>query len=233
MKTKILVVDDDPNICELLRLYFQKAGFELYCASDGSSALDLFRLQKPDLIFLDLMLPVINGREVCRLIREKSSVPIIMLTARDTPEDKLAGFDLGADDYIVKPFDPLESVARARALLRRALGRNFEEDLPKARNEVIRAGNLTIDANTYHIQIADTPISLKPKEFQLLLFLFKNPNRVFSREQLLENVWGYDYGGETRTVDVHIKRLRQKLKSPGEPWEIRTIWGVGYKLEVN
>ena len=232
MTAKILVVDDDPNICELLRLYFQKAGFELYCAGDGSSALDLFRLKDPDLIFLDLMLPVINGREVCRLIREKSSVPIIMLTARDTPEDKLAGFELGADDYIVKPFDPLESVARARALLRRASRNNFE-DLPNAKKEVIRAGNLTIDANTYDIQIADNPISLKPKEFQLLLFLFKNPNRVFSREQLLENVWGYDYGGETRTVDVHIKRLRQKLEGPGEPWKIRTIWGVGYKLEVN
>jgi two-component system, OmpR family, response regulator len=232
MTAKILVVDDDPNICELMRLYFQKAGFELFCAGDGSSALDLFRLKKPDLIFLDLMLPVINGREVCRLIRQKSSVPIIMLTARDTSEDKLAGFEWGADDYIVKPFDPLESVARARALLRRA-STTASETLPDPQQEVIRVGSLTINANTYDVRLSDTPIPLKPKEFQLLLFLTQNPNRVFSRDQLLENVWGYDYGGETRTVDVHIKRLRQKIESPGEPWKIRTIWGVGYKFEVS
>lgn len=223
MAVKILVVDDDKNICELLRLYLQKEGFELFFATDGSSALDLFRQKKPDLILLDLMLPLISGEDVCRLVRQESRVPIIMLTAKDTTEEKLEGFSIGADDYIVKPFDPLEAVARVKALLRRSTA---------GEASVYTLGRLKINAATYEVRLKNQPVSLKPREFQLLLFLVRHANMVFTREQLLEKVWGYDFEGETRTVDVHVERLRKKLETAGEPWGIKTVWGVGYKLEV-
>lgn len=228
MPKKILIVDDDPNILELLRLYLQNEGFELVLASDGSSALALFKQEKPDLILLDLMLPVINGREVCRMLRRESPVPIIMLTALDTTEDKLKGFEMGADDYIVKPFDPLEAVARVKALLRRS-----SKIPPDAAVRHITVGRLTVDTATYDVILDGARIDLKPKEFQLLLFFLQNGNMVFSREQLLEKVWGYDFSGETRTVDVHIKRLREKIDKPGHTWSIKTVWGIGYKFEVD
>lgn len=226
MAAKILVVDDDKNICELLRLYLQREGFELYFAVDGSSALDLFRQKEPDLILLDLMLPLINGQDVCRLVRQESTVPIILLTARDTTDDKVEGFSIGADDYIVKPFDPLEVVARIKAHLRRSAGDGAS--LP----DDYTLGQLRISAATYEVRLKNQRVSLKPKEFQLLLFLVRHTNIVFTREQLLEKVWGYDFGGETRTIDVHVERLRKKLEAPGEAWSIKTVWGVGYKLEV-
>jgi DNA-binding response OmpR family regulator len=227
MPVKILVVDDDDNICELLRLYLGYEGYGLCFAGDGSRALDLFRKEKPDLVILDIMLPLISGWEVCRLIRRESNVPIIMVTARDATEDKLSGFDAGADDYIVKPFDPKEAVARVRALLRRS-GEGGE----RAPAGVIKAGGVAVNLSTYQVTVGGNPVELKGKEIQLLNFLISNPNIVFTREQLLEKVWGYDYHGETRTVDVHIKRLRAKLAVPGCSLKIRTLWGIGYKLEV-
>ncbi len=226
MPAKVLVVDDDQNICELLRLYLEHEGYRLCFAGDGSRALDLFRSEKPDLVFLDIMLPLINGWEVCRLIRRESNVPIIMITARDGTEDKLSGFDLGADDYIVKPFDPKEAVARVKALLRRA-GEGKEKE-----TQVLKAGGVEIDLSTYRVTAGGSPVELKGKEIQLLSFLLRNPDVVFTRDQLLEKVWGYDYHGGTRTVDVHIKRLRAKLAVPGSSLKIRTLWGIGYKLEV-
>lgn len=224
---KILIVDDDHNIREVLRLYLAHEGYELCFAADGSSALDCFRDNKPDLVILDLMLPVISGWEVCKMIRLNSSVPIIMLTARDSTEDKITGLDTGADDYVVKPFNPNEVIARVRALLRRSA-----QPQEPADNQVIRAGILEVNLATYSVRLKNEPVELKPKEIQLLFFLLQNPNIVFNRDQLLEKVWGYDYIGETRTVDVHIKRLREKLEHPEADWQIKTIWGIGYKLEV-
>ncbi|MBU7006210.1 response regulator transcription factor [Phosphitispora fastidiosa] len=250
MSSKILVVDDDANICEILRLYLANEGFELVFARNGSEALDRFREEKPDLVVLDIMLPIINGWEVCKMIRAVSSAPILMLTARDTTEDKVSGLDIGADDYVVKPFDPKEVVARVRALLRRAVdspvsgqtglagaGSNQAapgqtgSELPS--QEVLRVGNLEVNLSCYTVYCEGTKVNLKPKEIQLLAFLLGNPNIVFTREQLLEKVWGYDYMGETRTVDVHVKRLREKLAAGGPEWRISTVWGVGYKLEID
>lgn len=226
---KILIVDDDRNICEVLRLYLGHEGYQLTFATDGSSALDQYRQVQPDLILLDLMLPMINGWEVCKLIRHESQVPIIMLTAKESIDDKISGLDIGADDYIVKPFDPKEVLARIRALLRRA--RSDEGCV--ASSGAMQVGELWVNPTTYEVKVQGRAIELKAKEMQLLIFLMENPNLVFSRELLLEKVWGYDYQGETRTVDVHIQRLRDKLQYPQATWQIKTIWGVGYKFEVN
>lgn len=224
----ILVVDDDKNICELLDMYLSDAGFKLVFSHDGSSALNLIKEKKIDLIILDLMLPIINGWEVCKLVKAKSSIPVIMLTARDDIEDKIQGFDLGADDYIVKPFQPKEVIARIHARLRE----KPQSPQDSAQENLLKIGSLIIDMNKYEVYNENRRISLKPKEVQLLYFLLKNKNIVFSRDQLLEKVWNYDFSGDTRTVDVHIKSLREKLGDTGTSWSIETIWGVGYKLEV-
>lgn len=227
MKAKtILVVDDDKNICELLALYLTNAGFSPLFCHDGSSALTLLKEQKLDLILLDIMLPIINEWEVCRIIRRTSSVPIIMLTARDMLEDKILGFDIGADDYIVKPFEPKEVIARIKARLKE----NRTEPEPVA--GILKTVDIVVDINKYEVWQGDKLIDLKPKEVQLLYFLLDNKNIVFSREQLLDKVWNYDFMVDTRTVDVHIKRLREKLGDKDTSWSIKTLRGVGYKLEV-
>ncbi|RJX23007.1 MAG: DNA-binding response regulator [Ammonifex sp.] len=221
----ILIVDDDVNICDLLRLYLQHENYELTFAHDGSTALTIFREKKPSLVILDLMLPVINGWEVCRLIRQESDVPIIMLTARDDTSDKVAGLDSGADDYIVKPFDPREVAARVRAHIRR------RDAAPQSIPRRITIDGLTVDLDAYEVRYRDAVIDFKPREIQLLYFLLSHKNMAFSREQLLDQVWGYDYAGETRTVDVHVQRLREKLRGKTRSWRIATVWGVGYKAE--
>ncbi len=227
LETKtILVVDDDKNICELLNLYLANAGFSLLFAHDGSSALNMQKAHQIDLILLDVMLPVINGWEVCKIIRRTSSIPIIMLTARDLLEDKIQGFDIGADDYIVKPFEPKEVIARIKARLKE----NKSE--PVKQEGILKTANIVVDINKYEVYLGDRLIDLKPKEVQLLYFLLNNKNIVFSREQLLDKVWNYDFMVDTRTVDVHIKRLREKLGDNGPSWSLKTIRGVGYKLEV-
>lgn len=223
---KILVVDDDKNICELLDLYLANEGFTLFFAHDGSSALNILKEQEIDLVLLDVMLPVINGWEVCKIIRKNNPVPIIMLTARDMVEDKVQGFELGADDYIVKPFEPREVIARIKARLKGGL------QAPVKKAGVLQVDNLTVDITKYEARVNGEAVELKPKEIQLLYFLLSNKNIVFSRDQLLEKVWDYDFMGDTRTVDVHIKRLREKLEESCTSWSIKTVWGVGYKLEV-
>ena len=230
---KVLVVDDDKNICELLKLYLNKEGFETYFAYDGSEAVTSAKENEPDIIILDVMMPVINGWEACKLIRQFSDVPIIMLTALDTTENKVQGLNIGADDYIVKPFEPVEVIARINAHLRRAdksLGDDTEEN--KHETKLI-VDNIDIDLDKYEVKLDGKIVKdLKPKEIQLLYFFMSNKNQVFTREQLLDKVWGYEYFGGTRTVDVHIKSLREKLKSKKSKWEIKTIWNVGYKFEI-
>lgn len=223
---KILVIDDDQNICDLLQIYLSRDGYSLAFAHDGSRGLDAFRRQKPDLVILDIMLPQINGWEVCRMIRQESDVPIIMLTARDTSEEKVSGLDMGADDYVIKPFDPREVAARVRTQLRKkSSGGRSSGGIPAA------AGNLTLDIGKYEVFCGGAPVALAPKEIQLLHYLMLNRNVVLSRDQILEKVWGFDYTGETRTVDMHVRKIREKLKG-GSGWEIRTVHGVGYKFEV-
>lgn len=227
MGKKVLVVDDDLNISEVLKLYLAFEGFEVSLAGDGDSALDVFRRDKPDVVILDLMLPGKSGFEVCRVLRRESNVPVLMLTASDAREDKLTGFRFGADDYVVKPFDPLEVVARVRALLRRTAEKQVEALTAD------KSGLLEINMETYEVFFDGKAVELKPRELQLLFFFWQNQNRVFDREQLLAKVWGYDYAGETRTVDVHIQRLREKLEQEGCGYRFKTIRGVGYKFEVN
>lgn len=224
-KTSVLVVDDDVNICELIRLYLEKEGFEVLAVHNGKSAMDVFVDSAPNIVILDIMLPGMDGWQVCREIRKISNIPIIMLTAKGETFDKVLGLELGADDYIVKPFDPKELVARVKAVLRRYERTNFDV------KEVVFP-NLVINKSTYVVKLNGKEIDLPPKELELLYFLASNPNKVFTREQLLENVWGYDFYGDSRTVDVHIKRLREKLDQPGQVWQLKTVWGVGYKFEV-
>ena len=226
MKTKIMVVDDDPNIRELVRLYLEKEGFEVTCAERGDEAVKLFRASPPNLMLLDVMLPGMDGWQVCREVRKISNIPIIMLTAKDETFDKVLGLELGADDYIVKPFDMKELVARIKAVIRRFQA----SDAPE--KELVFPG-LTINISQYTVTYMGKPLEMPPREIELLYFLASHPGMVFTREQLLEQVWGYDYFGDSRTVDVHVKRLREKL-SGGEElgWQIKTVWGVGYKFEV-
>lgn len=229
---KVLVVDDDKNICELLKLYLQKEGFEIYFAYDGSEAVTVAKEQKPDIIILDVMMPVINGWEACKLIRQFTDVPIIMLTALDTTENKVQGLNIGADDYIVKPFEPVEVIARINAHLRRAEKQGEIVDGGK-QDSMIVVDNIDVDLEKYEVKLDGKLVKdLKPKEIQLLYFFMSNKNQVFTREQLLDKVWGYEYFGGTRTVDVHIKSLREKLNSKKSKWEIKTIWNVGYKFEL-
>ena len=225
---KILIVDDDTNICELLRLYIAKEGFEASIANDGETALKMFDSVSPDLILLDIMLPGLDGWQVCRELRKKSSVPIIMLTAKGEVFDKVLGLELGADDYVVKPFETKEVVARINAVLRRS-GRNSgrQDDSKEVSYE-----NLTINLTNYELRVKGQQVDTPPKEMELIYHLASNPNRVFTRDQLLDEVWGFAYYGDSRTVDVHVKRLREKLEGVSDKWALKTVWGVGYKFEV-
>ncbi len=224
---KILIVDDDKNICELLRLYLEKDGFSTIVANDGGEALHYAQINNPDLILLDIMMPVLDGWQVCREIRKNSNVPIIMLTAKGETFDKVLGLELGADDYVTKPFDSKEVVARIKAVLRR-IG---EGDKANSIREV-RYDKLRINLTNYELEVANTQIDTPPKELELVYHLASNPNRVYTRDQLLDEVWGFDYYGDSRTVDVHIKRLREKLEGVSDKWSLKTVWGVGYKFEV-
>ncbi len=219
---KILIVEDDANIRELLQLYLQREGYETVLAENGILGMSAFKREKPDMVLLDIMMPIMDGWQVCREIRSTSQVPIIMLTAKSEVFDKVTGLELGADDYIVKPLDMREVVARIRAIFRR---------LSPEGTDKITFENLIIDKTSYEITIAGKRTDMPPKEIELLHCLASSPNKVFTRTQLLDAVWGFDYFGDTRTVDVHIKRLREKLENVSEKWELKTVWGVGYKFE--
>ena len=223
---KVLIVDDDTHIVELIRLNLKNEGFETCTAYDGEKALELFRSEAPSIVILDVMMPKMDGLQVCREIRRISNIPIIMLTAKGETFDKVLGLELGADDYITKPFDIKELVARVKAVLRRSEAKDNE-----AEKEVVFP-KLTINLSNYELKLDGEYINLPAKELELLYFLASHPNRVFTREQLLEEVWGFDYPGDTRTVDVHIKRLREKLKNVEANWKIDSVWSVGYRFEV-
>lgn len=234
---KALIVDDDPNISELLRLYFDKDGFAVVSCLDGDKAYDTFVQTSPDVIILDLMLPGKDGYDIMREIRRTSDVPILMLTARGDTLDKVVGLELGADDYIQKPFEPKELLARVKAVLRRyeSCQENRRGTDGEKSGEAVEYPELRVDKSRYSVKACSKDIEMPPKELELLFFLATHPNRVFTREQLLENVWGYDFFGESRTVDVHIKRIREKLDAAGShpAWQIKTVWGVGYKFELS
>ncbi len=227
MQYKILIVDDDENICELLRLYLEKDGFDTIVANDGEQAVDFASKYSPDLILLDIMLPKLDGWQVCREIRKTSETPIIMLTAKGETFDKILGLELGADDYVSKPFDTKEVIARIKAVLRRS----HEKDKSSQIDEV-RYDKLRINLTNYELEVNGVKIDTPPKELELIYHLASNPNRVYTRDQLLDEVWGFDYYGDSRTVDVHVKRLREKLENVSDEWCLKTVWGVGYKFEV-
>ena len=228
-KQKIMIVDDDKNICELLRLYLEKEDFETVQAYDGEQALEMFDKEQPSLVLLDVMMPRVDGWETCRRLREKSKVPVIMLTARGETFDKVLGLELGADDYVVKPFDTKEVVARIKAVLRRYQEGAKEKDAPA--ENIVEFDKLRIDLNHYELRIDGKVVEAPPKEMELLYFLASHPNRVYTRNQLLDEVWGFDYYGDSRTIDVHVKRLREKLEGVSDKWSLKTVWGVGYKFE--
>lgn len=231
-KQKILIVDDDENIAELISLYLTKECFDTMTASDGEAALTAVKTYMPDLILLDIMLPGIDGYEVLRELRKSSSLPVIMLSAKGETFDKVLGLELGADDYIMKPFDSKEMVARVKAVLRRFTHEkttSAAEELPK---ECVTLPNLVINQTDYSVTYNNQKIEMPPKELELLYFIASHPNQVFTREQLLDHIWSYDYIGDTRTVDVHIKRLREKFKNHPD-WDIKTVWGIGYKFEYH
>lgn len=228
---KILVVDDDINICELLRLYIEKEGYEVVIANDGGQAVTKFKTEKPDLVLLDIMLPVLDGWQVCREIRKTSQCPIIMLTAKGEVFDKVLGLELGADDYVVKPFETKEIVARIKAVLRRVSDSGQNASFESSKKEVCY-DKLVINLTNYELKVNGEQIDTPPKEMELIYHLASNPNRVFTRDQLLDEVWGFDYYGDSRTVDVHVKRLREKLEGVSDKWALKTVWGVGYKFET-
>lgn len=228
-KQRILIVDDDENIAELISLYLTKECYETKIVYDGESALSELSVFKPNLILLDLMLPGIDGYQVCREIRKNNNVPIIMLSAKGETFDKVLGLELGADDYIIKPFDSKELVARVKAVLRRFQPDKNGTDNPKGK--IVEYPDLIVNQTNYSVIYRGKTIDMPPKELELLYFLAASPNQVFTREQLLDHIWGYEYMGDTRTVDVHIKRLREKIKDH-EEWSISTVWGIGYKFEV-
>lgn len=225
--SKVLVVDDDLNIVKLIKLYLEKEDFTVCTAHDGEEALQVHKRENPDIIILDIMMPKLDGNSVCREIRKTSDIPIIMLTAKGETFDKVLSLELGADDYIVKPFEPKELVARIKAILRRSETKAKDND-----NKIVSFEKLEVNLTNYELTIDGTILEIPPKELELLFFLASNPNRVFTREQLLEEVWGFDYFGDSRTVDVHIKRLREKLEGITANWQLKTVWGVGYKFEV-
>ncbi len=226
MATKILIVEDDHNIADLLRLYLEKEGYEVQIASDGGKGVELFRRMQPDLVLLDIMLPVLDGWGVCRTIRAESQTPVIMLTAKGELDDKVTGLRQGADDYITKPFEMPEVLARIEAVLRRS-GKN-----PDKHEKRLVFDKLIIDMEAFELTVNGKKIPTPPKEMELLYHLASTPNRVYTRNQLLDEVWGFDYFGDTRTVDVHIKRLREKLEGVSDQWSLKTVWSVGYKFEV-
>ena len=227
MLTKILVIDDDVNICDLLQMYLEKEGYEVRTVNDGIDGLAAFRSYEPDMVLLDIMLPRKDGWQVCREIREHSAKPIIMISAKGETIDRVLGLEFGADDYIVKPFDMKEVCARIKAVLRRYM-RNDAID-----GEPVKFEGLEISLQKYELKVKGKVVDLPPKELELIYFLAANYNHVFTRNQLLDKVWGFDYLGDSRTVDVHVKRLREKLEGASDNWNLKTIWGVGYKFEVN
>lgn len=224
--SKILVVDDELNICELLKLYLENEGYTVFTANDGQAAVTAFQQKAPDLVLLDIMLPKMDGWQVCREIRKTSSAPIIMLTAKGETEDKVSGLEMGADDYIVKPFEVKELLARVHAVLRRT------GDDGKPKSKKLTFDKLVINLDSYELIVDGKKIDTPPKEMELLYHLAATPNRVYTRNQLLDEVWGFDYFGDSRTVDVHIKRLREKLEGVSDKWALKTVWGVGYKFEA-
>ena len=226
MARKVLIVEDEANIAELVNLYLKKEGYETMVAGDGGKALELYRSFRPDLVLLDIMLPVMDGWAVCSKIRESDKTPIIMLTAKGETIDKVAGLEMGADDYIVKPFEMKELLARVHAVLRRL--RDEEE-----RTRRLTFDGLVINLDSYELEVRGKRVDTPPKELELLFHLASSPNRVFTRNQLLDEVWGFDYFGDSRTVDVHIKRLREKLEGVSDQWSLKTVWGVGYKFELH
>ena len=228
-KSKILIVDDDNNIAELISLYLIKECFDTQIVNDGEEALQAFETYHPNLILLDLMLPGIDGYQVCREVRAKSNVPIIMLSAKGEIFDKVLGLELGADDYMIKPFDSKELVARVKAVLRRYQPVKAEE--PSSDIKCVSYTDLVVNLSNYSVVYRGEQVDMPPKELELLYFLAASPNQVFTREQLLDHIWGYEYIGETRTVDVHVKRLREKIKDHAN-WSLATVWGIGYKFEV-
>ena len=227
MARKVLIIEDENNIAELLHLYLEKEGFETAVAADGGKGVELFRSFRPDLVLLDIMLPVMDGWSVCRKIREEGNTPIIMLTAKGETGDKVSGLEMGADDYIVKPFEMKEVLARIHAVLRR-FGAE-EEECP---GKCLSFDKLSINLDSYELTVDGKRVDTPPKELELLYHLASSPNRVFTRNQLLDEVWGFDYFGDSRTVDVHVKRLREKLEGVSQRWSLKTVWGVGYKFEV-
>ena len=223
---KIMIVDDDSNICELLRLDLEKEGFDTVIASDGAKAVAMFDTEKPDLMLLDVMMPHLDGWQVCREIRKKSQCPIIMITAKGEVFDRVLGLELGADDYVVKPFETKEVIARIKAVLRRS----GAGEAKKQRQ--VEYDGLSINMENYELRVHGKTVDTPPKEMELIYHLASNPNRVYTRDQLLDEVWGFEYYGDSRTVDVHVKRLREKLDGVSEQWTLKTVWGVGYKFEV-
>ena len=227
MAISVLVVEDDRNIAELLQMYLEKEGYAVTVASDGGAGLTKFRAIKPDLVLLDVMMPVMDGWSVCKTVRAESQTPVIMLTAKGETDDKVNGLKIGADDYITKPFEMKEVLARIEAVLRRAAGVTAEK---KQRQLVF--DKLVIDMDAFELLVDGKKVDTPPKEMELLFYLASSPNRVYTRNQLLDEVWGFDYFGDSRTVDVHVKRLREKLEGVSDRWSLKTVWGVGYKFEV-
>ena len=225
---KILIVDDDVNICELLRLYLEKDGYDTEVVTDGLKAVEAFNAISPDLVLLDIMLPGMDGWQICREIRKNSQTPIIMLTAKGETFDKVLGLELGADDYITKPFETKEVIARIKAVLRRSAGQSSSAEATKE----VSFDKLLINLTNYELKVNGNTIDTPPKELELIFHLASNPNRVYTRDQLLDEVWGFEYYGDSRTVDVHVKRLREKLEGVSDKWELKTVWGVGYKFET-
>ncbi len=230
-KQRVMIVDDDPSIAELISLYLMKECYDTLTVEDGEEALRQFPVYRPDIILLDLMLPGIDGYQVCRQLRMDSDVPIIMLSAKGEVFDKVLGLELGADDYIIKPFDSKELVARVKAVLRRYNARPEKTCKKEQNGEYVEYPGLTVNLSNYSVTYNGRTVDMPPKELELLYFLASSPNQVFTREQLLDNIWGYEYLGDTRTVDVHIKRLREKLPDSSD-WAISTVWGIGYKFEL-
>ena len=225
---KVLIVDDDKNICDLLRLYLEKEGYSVILSHDGEEAVVKFNALKPDIVLLDVMLPGLDGWQVCREIRKTSNIPILMITAKSDTFDKVLGLELGADDYIVKPFDSKEVIARIKAVVRRTGQSPAEMEVRE-----VRYDKLSVNMTRYELKVDGKVVDAPPKELELLFYLASNPNRVYTRDQLLDEVWGFEYYGDSRTIDVHIKRLREKLEGVSDKWELKTVWGVGYKFETD